>query len=449
MKSLISASIILYFVAPVSAQAVSWVETQPANAPTARWAHAMAYDQIRDRTLVFGGRQVGGAYLGDTWEYNGLDWEQRSPANAPSPRQHTAAVYDLVNDEIVLFGGRAQGNALLADTWTWDGVDWTLKTPATSPPARRDTTLAYDLARGRVVLFGGRIGAFTSAAQINDTWEWDGTNWLQIQTANSPSPRSTPLTYDITRGRIVLFSGTSANDTWEYDGVDWTQVNPLVSPPARNLHQLAYDLDRSRVVMYGGNDFSTQIDETWEYDGVTWTQRTPSVAPVARRQLNDGMVYDFRRKKIVLFGGISNNGYSNDTWEYGPSQVLTATPVSIAVATAGTQTFEVNAGLANASSGYFIVGSFSGTSPGTPLGPLLIPLVADSWSLQSLAVANSAAYPNTLGLLDASGRATAAFNMPANLPASFVGMTLSHACILFDGTGFTGVSNPVNLLFAQ
>jgi hypothetical protein len=37
--------------------------------------------------------------------------------------------------------------------------------------------MAYDKQRDRIVLFGGRAGP---GADLNDTWEWDGTAWRRI-----------------------------------------------------------------------------------------------------------------------------------------------------------------------------------------------------------------------------------------------------------------------------
>src|SRR5438874_3914689 len=70
---------------------------------------------------------------------------------------------------------------LFGDTWEWDGTDWIQKTPATSPPPRECHAMAYDSTRERVVLFGGTDGS----GFLGDTWEWDGTDWIQKTPATS------------------------------------------------------------------------------------------------------------------------------------------------------------------------------------------------------------------------------------------------------------------------
>jgi hypothetical protein len=36
-------------------------------------------------------------------------------------------------------------------------------------------------------------------------------------------------------------------------------------------HALAYDADRRRVVLFGGQTAGATVEETWEWDGLTWT----------------------------------------------------------------------------------------------------------------------------------------------------------------------------------
>ena len=64
------------------------------------------------------------------------DWEDRS-TNA-DPRWGHALTFDLLRGRTVLFGGETGVSTLhlLADTWEWDGTGWTHSAPANTPPAR-------------------------------------------------------------------------------------------------------------------------------------------------------------------------------------------------------------------------------------------------------------------------------------------------------------------------
>ena len=48
--------------------------------------------------------------------------------------------------------------------------------PKTSPPAREGARMAFDPVSKRLILFGGGI----YNVDFNDTWAWDGQNWLKL-----------------------------------------------------------------------------------------------------------------------------------------------------------------------------------------------------------------------------------------------------------------------------
>src|SRR5688500_13658039 len=56
----------------------SWVP-QPVVLPPARHGHALAYDPVRARIVLFGGRRPDQqALFGDVWEFDGATWAQRT-----------------------------------------------------------------------------------------------------------------------------------------------------------------------------------------------------------------------------------------------------------------------------------------------------------------------------------------------------------------------------------
>jgi hypothetical protein len=72
------------------------------------------------------------------------------------------------------------------------------------------------------------------------------------------------------RSRVVLFGGGTApdvfNDTWEFDGTDWMQLVTGSSPPARTVHDIVCDTRRNRIVLFGGRGGSSDelLSDTWE-----------------------------------------------------------------------------------------------------------------------------------------------------------------------------------------
>ncbi|MFN3242897.1 MAG: kelch repeat-containing protein [Planctomycetota bacterium] len=271
----------------------------------------MAHDDVRGRTMLFGGFPTTGPLLGDVWEWDGTSWAARFSQHYPPPRSNAAMVFDRARGRIVLFGGA--GNGLLNDTWEWDGVDWVEVTPATSPSPRHSHTMSYDVARQRVVLFGGLLnGSFFS----NQTWEWDGVTWLLRTPANAPAPRmSHGMAYDELRQRTVLFGGrinsNQERDTWEWDGVDWSLRSAMTSamPNGRKDHKMAYDTVRQTVVLYGGDGGGA---DTVEWNGVSWQAQSPATNPPSSD--THAMAFDRTRQRMVLF---LRNGSQSQTWTRG------------------------------------------------------------------------------------------------------------------------------------
>jgi Kelch motif len=249
-----------------------WTKKIPANSPPRRTEFAMAFDQARGETILFGGVEWGKTDYGDTWAWDGTNWVQRAASSGIGNRL-TTMVYDKARQNIVLFGG--VHNGYQTDTWIWNGTSWIAQNPANNPPGRRFFAMAYDEAREVVVLFGGWTGGTNN---LNDTWTWNGTNWTMQIPSISPSARSRhALAYDAARERVVLFGGWAGSnqpldDTWVWDGTNWMQVFPNRSPEPRGQHDMAYDPTRNRVVLVGGTPLDrSYLYDTWLWDGTNWT----------------------------------------------------------------------------------------------------------------------------------------------------------------------------------
>ena len=294
--------------------------TQKRNiGPARRSSHAMAYDEVRGRTVLFGGSSGGAALLGDTWEWDGDNWTQMNDVGPADRSGHAMA---FAGAGVLLFGGVAPTSR--ADTWSWDGEDWTQLTDG-GPSPRADHTLAFDSSRQRVVLFGGAGASETGAVLLNDTWEWDGQEWTQQADTGPTNRRLHTMAFDSARNRVVLFGGANAadaalGDTWEWNGAVWTQVASFGPPPCAGG---ALAFKGSGVALFGGIDSVAPIPgaqlfgTTWEWDGRHWALRQ-DIGPSARWAL--AMAFDRNRNHLVLFGGstspVSTENLQSDTWEH-------------------------------------------------------------------------------------------------------------------------------------
>jgi hypothetical protein len=297
-----------------------WLLVRSPSAPPARDAHAMAYDGARGRVVLFGGaNEYNFSDFADTWEWDGTAWIERSPAASPTPRYGHAMAYDAARGRVVLFGGYDfLAGIFRADTWEWDGTNWIEVTPETSPPGRFGQAMAYDASRGRIVMFGGA----GEDGELGDTWEWDGSAWIERAPAASPPPREYgALAYDGARGRAVLFGGfdgaSALADTWEWDGNTWIDRAPAAHPPARTWHTLAFDEGRGRTVLFGGYDGTSLFGDTWEWDGNSWLEAAPVASPSPR--VVGALVFDRARGRSILFGGYDGRAPLADTWDWDGS----------------------------------------------------------------------------------------------------------------------------------
>lgn len=206
----------------------SWRQMTDTSVGT-RDHHAMAYDEARGKMVMFGGVKADDHLATGTWEWDGVKWTQVA-TEGPGGRAHFAMVYDGKRKQVVLFGGLDEGYKKPNDTWTWDGKTWR-KLNEEGPPRRTHHRMAFDDKAGAIVLFGGLAGGDPKAA-LADTWIWDGQQWKEIKTAGPPKRSGHVMAYDAARGKVMLYGGgswdgkisTNYDDTWEWNGQQWMQV---------------------------------------------------------------------------------------------------------------------------------------------------------------------------------------------------------------------------------
>jgi hypothetical protein len=82
---------------------------------------------------------------------------------------------------------------------------------------------------------------------------------------------------------------------------------------------------------------------------------------------------------------------------------------------------------------YVIVASVSGTSPGTMVGDILVPLNFDEVTTRTLLRSSNPLLPMTRGLLDATGHGEGALCAPPGLLREVIGLRMDWSALTFDG----------------
>src|ERR1035437_936125 len=84
------------------------------------------------------------------------------------------------------------------------------------------------------------------------------------------------------------------------------------TPPLLSVSGMIYDSVRREVVVFGGGTRSGYTDDTWTWNGTNWFLKTPSTRPGPRGA--HSMFFDLARGKAVLFGGDAPTASLADTW---------------------------------------------------------------------------------------------------------------------------------------
>jgi len=252
------------------------------NQPTDCGSPIATYDTDRSKMVVLCSGSA-------TWEYDGTKWSQfDSTKTAPPPHRFSSLVYDQNLKKTVFFGGFDVNGVYLDQTWTYDGALWTQvkKNPA---PSRSLTSMWYDPTLKKTVIYGG-LGRITSQDRLtryDDMWSFDGTGWTQIKPDVTPGMRyGAEVGVDPTTGHAIVFGGIRvdidannnqvqvyANDTWDWDGTAWKKITSALTPPARENGGFAVDPIRNQLVMFGGYS-GFYLSDVWSFANGKWSQIT-------------------------------------------------------------------------------------------------------------------------------------------------------------------------------
>ena len=186
------------------------------------------------------------------------------------------------------------------------------------PSARTSLAVAYDQQSQPACAFR-RVNC--RCPFLSKFGEWEQQDWTQVSETGPQARILHAMAFDSSKNVVTLFGGllqqgdpsqetSYLNDTWEWDGQNWTQQED--TGPNRCGHTMAYDDNRQRLVLFGGNDALNQwYGDTWEWDGAAWTQRADSGCPP-----RTGASLVFTGGECVLFGGTGSAGPQKQTWTW-------------------------------------------------------------------------------------------------------------------------------------
>ncbi|MBK8096226.1 MAG: hypothetical protein IPK26_03920 [Planctomycetes bacterium] len=205
--------------------------------PSPRRGHDMVFDSARTRLVMYGGYD--GTSLSDTWEagltISGWQWTQLATSGSPGPRNSHRMAYDQLRQKVVLFGGAGPTGQRLGDTWDLSvsagGAVWTQRIVQHNPTPRVNAMMDYDPARGVVVMCGGQ----STTGNLDDLWEFKGDDWASRDFANYfPVAREgAGFTYAPNLRRFVLQGGEGPSG-YLTETSYYNSINDTLGPGAAN-----------------------------------------------------------------------------------------------------------------------------------------------------------------------------------------------------------------------
>lgn len=253
----------------------------------------LAPDPIRRRLVGFGANLTPRA--GQTWEWDGTTWSQLSPSTSPPVDHQMEMSFDPISRQVMLV---VIGNT--TQTWLWNGSDWHL---ASATPNMRGT-LALDRHRGMLRMLGQEL-------------VWDGSNWVTADAV--PAAGARYMTEDPIRRVLVVHAQPKVD---EYDGRRWIEILNPARPS--QFSPLAYDITSLRTVLFDGTYH-------WSWDGALWNWQSVTHRPA--RRLQHAFVTHLPSGGAILFGGRTHAGSAlSDTWHFASgvwtelTNTLTAAP---------------------------------------------------------------------------------------------------------------------------
>lgn len=257
------------------------------------------------------------------------------PPRLPAPRIYHSLVWVDHLEGIVMTGGHSAlgWEADLRDMWLWQGADEDWKPfgvyEASPKPSDRDggeeaQAPAYDRRSGQLIALNS----------YGETWAQDLVSqvWTRLAPDSVPSSRcGHDMAYDSESDRVILFGGfgcmspedPALSETWAFDleSGQWTRMEPPTAPSPRMYFGMAYHPDLDRVVVWGGRTLAPIEDRSvWLYDfnDDQWETMDLSSGPdqvVAYPR----MVYRPDAHDLLMFGGTVLSApfegrLLNDTW---------------------------------------------------------------------------------------------------------------------------------------
>lgn len=330
--------------------------------------------------------------------------------------------------------------------YEFDGVDWVFQQQLTDP----DGSPSFP---GRVLFDGSDllVSAWTAGIQgAIRVFTDDGTAWNHTADIRGNDVSGIDwfgASMDLDGNTLVV--GAPRDSEWgtfsgsvyvfERQGAAWVQTEeiwPFAPAPApSNQFGTAVVLDGNLLLaslpfydVGPGGDEGAVFH--YEYDGVSWNQMNLFWAanPVPNERFGRELLLEGDFAVATTFVFPSGPGATHFL-SMSDAALLGADVPTISAGAGGSQVLSVSTCPPATGEFSLVLGSFSGVSPGTPYGGVVVPLVNDPYLFLTLSQPNSF-ITGSFAALDGSGANTATLNVPPGL--ALAGLTAHHAAVILN-----------------
>ena len=202
------------------------------------------------------------------------------------------------------------------------------------PPYCIGADAVFDSLRDRMLVFGGRYsgpGAMILSLSLAGAPHW---SFLTASLEPPPFGRYTTF-YDPAADRVLAVD--DGYSTWSLSlggSPQWSHVTTIGAPPSRRFSgSLAFDWRGRRLILFGGAHDTTYLADVWALDlsgAPTWKRMDPEGAgPIPREGAR--AVYDPIGDRVVILGGYAGSWRhsfpSREAWALELSSVPRWVPI--------------------------------------------------------------------------------------------------------------------------
>lgn len=285
--------------------------------PPARHLERAAFDEVRNKLIIYGGAAVVDnrlTYFTNVHEWDTNGWTELT-ANGPGARNAAPLIFDPVSRTTLLFGGVFENEKSFKihfDVWSWNGKEWRL---INSQCPVKEPNVACDRRNKRILVYGevtNKLSLTGENPREFELWEFKDNRWRKLS-SEGPDEYST-MVFDDERNTLIIPLMEEEVAIWEWSDNEWKKIICSGDCPEKRTRQaMVYHPAHKATYMFGGRDSSGEfLGDFWKWDGVHWSRVVSIEGPESRGSAQLTYAHDV----LLLYGGSLKGRLSNELWSW-------------------------------------------------------------------------------------------------------------------------------------